>query len=430
MTDASRSFLLESPERLERLRRVIATALAGNDFYAGRLRDAGLDASVESLAAFTDRMPFTTKDDLVADQRTAPPYGTNLSYPPNRYTRLHQTSATSGRRPLRWLDTAEDWDWMCDGWVEVLRAAGVTPDDRMLVAFSFGPFIGLWLGFDAGTRLGCLTIPGGAMDSATRLKVLLEHRATVLCCTPTYALRLGEVARTEGIDLSTCDVRAIVVGGEPGASVPGTRERMKDLWPTAHLFDHYGMTEIGPATYQCPQCPGAVHVLDSLLCEIIDPETGAALPTGDDRPGELVMTTLGRAGSPVLRYRTGDLARALPIERCACGRTTLQLAGGVIGRADDMVVIRGVNLYPSVVDEIVRSVEGVSEYRVEIDTRPALADVLVTVEADETLADPDAVCSGVQAAFRDTYSLRIRATAVAAGTLPRFELKARRWIKQ
>lgn len=287
MTHPSSSSGATTAARLERLRAVIGTLLEGNGFYGERLRAAGVDASIESLEAFSARMPFTTKNDLVADQRDNPPYGTNLSYPLDRYARLHQTSATSGRRPLRWLDTPEDWAWMCDGWVEVLRAAGVTANDTMLVAFSFGPFIGLWLGFDAARRLGCLTIPGGAMDSVTRLRVLLEHRATALCCTPTYALRLGEVARDEGVDLAESAVRAIVVGGEPGASVPGTRDRMKALWPTAHLYDHYGMTEIGPATYQCPERPDAVHVLDSLLCEIVDPETGATRDPGDETPGEL-----------------------------------------------------------------------------------------------------------------------------------------------
>ena len=370
--------------RLAALRTVIGTARGGNRFYAERLRGAGVDETIESLEAFCARMPFTTKADLAEDQAAAPPYGTNLSYGIERYARLHQTSSTSGQRPLRWLDTPEDWAWMTDGWVQVLEAAGATASDRVLVAFSFGPFIGLWLGFDAAKTIGCLTIPGGAMDSANRLRILLEHEATVLCCTPTYALRLGEVARDTGVDLGGSSVRSIVVGGEPGASVSGTRRRMKDLWPTAHLYDHYGMTEIGPATYQCPERPDAVHVLDSLLCEVIDPDSGAPVDPADGVAGELVFTTLGRAGSPVLRYRTGDLARPLPLTTCACGRRTLQLEGGVIGRADDMVVVRGVNMYPSVVDEIVRGVPGITEYRVEIDTSPALPEIHVQIEPDDT----------------------------------------------
>ncbi len=297
------------------------------------------------------------------------------------------------------------------------------------MAFSFGPFIGLWMAFDAATRMGCLAIPGGGMNSATRLKVILANRATVLCCTPTYALRLGEVAREEGFDLTEADVRAIVVGGEPGGSVPAMRGRIEELWSTARVFDHYGMTEVGPVTFQCAERTDAVHVLDdSFLCEVIDLATARPQPAGAAEPGELVLTTLGRTGSPVLRYRTGDLVRPLPRSSCACGRTTLQFSGGIIGRADDMVLVRGVNLFPSAVDQIVRSVRGVAEYRVDIDTEPALTEIRLLVEPEPTCPDPDDLCGMLARAFRDAYNLRIPVTAVPRGELPRFELKSGRWI--
>ena len=165
-------------------------------------------------------MPFTTKSELVADQSAHPPFGTNLTSPLARYTRFHQTSGTTGH-PLRWLDTPESWSALVDNWVQIYAAAGVCAGDRVYYAFSFGPFVGFWLAFDAGQRIGALCIPGGGLSSAGRLRAIIENQATVLCCTPTYALRLAEAAREEGINLAESKVRVIIVAGEPGGSVPG-----------------------------------------------------------------------------------------------------------------------------------------------------------------------------------------------------------------
>lgn len=415
--------------QLAQLRELIPVLRESNPFYRDRLRKAGLDGSLASLDEFTTRMPFTTKAELAEDQESHPPYGTNLTYPLERYTRLHQTSSTTGK-PLRWLDTPESWDWMLDGWIKVLEAEGVSKQDRLFAAFSFGPFIGFWLGYEAAQRLGCLVIPGGAMNSATRLRAILANDVTVLCCTPTYAIRLGEVAREEHIDLSTSCVRTIIVGGEPGGSLPATRRRIESLWSGATVFDHHGMTEIGPATHQCPQRPGVLHLLDwSLLSEYIDPETGAALKPGSGEVGELIVTTLGRTGSPLLRYRTGDLVRPGPIGRCECGLYESTLEGGIIGRADDMIFVRGVNLYPSAVDEIIRSRSGIAEYRVEISEDRGLTELRVLIEPEAECADPDGLKHEVSEAFQNVFNLRIPIDIVAADSLPRFELKARRWVR-
>ncbi len=205
--------------QLESLSELIATLRDQNPFYGTRIKSAGLGDRLASLDEFSARMPLTTKADLAADQDAHPPYGTNLTYPLERYTRLHQTSSTTGR-PLRWLDTPESWQWMLDGWIVVLRAEGVTPADRLFAAFSFGPFIGFWLGYEAAQRMGCLVIPGGAMSSVTRLRAILANSVTVLCCTPTYAMHLAEVASVEGIDLKASKVRVIIVAGEPGGTPP------------------------------------------------------------------------------------------------------------------------------------------------------------------------------------------------------------------
>jgi phenylacetate-CoA ligase len=394
-----------------------------NAFYEAKLGQAGVEAAVESLDAFHVNCPFTTKLELAADHAEHPPFGSNLTFPVERYTRTHQTSGTSGA-PMQWLDTPENWQWMIDNWCDIFRAAGVSGDDRIFFAFSFGPFIGFWLAFEAGEALGALSIPGGGLSSAARLRAIFNHRANVLCCTPTYALRLAEVAEAEEFDLAQSPVRTIVVAGEPGGSIPATRARIEEAWPGATVFDHHGMTEVGPVTYQCPAQAGVLHVLEqAYLAEIIDPETTEPIGTGES--GELVLTTLGRHGSPLIRYRTGDLVTAAE-PPCACGRLDLALRGGIHGRVDDMVVVRGVNVYPSAVEEIVRSAGGVAEYRVTIRHNESLIEMSVEVEP-ETGGD-SALAKRLAKAFQESLSLRVPVTLVEPGTLPRFELKAKRWL--
>src|SRR5687767_1234873 len=273
--------------QLSSLNTLLRTLAESNPFYGPRIQTAGLANGISALEEFRAKMPFTTKQNLVDDRERNPPYGTNLTYPIDRYTRFSQTSGTTGV-PMRWLDTPESWDWMVDNWMEVLRAAGVGQGDRIFFAFSFGPFIGFWLAFEAGGKLGALCIPGGGMSSAARLQTILDNRATVVCCTPTYAMRLAEVAREEGIDLGASDVRRLVVAGEPGASIPGTRSRIQSGWPGSTVFDHHGMTEVGPVSYECPSRPGVLHILEpAFLAEVIDPEWGE--PAAE---GELVLTSL------------------------------------------------------------------------------------------------------------------------------------------
>jgi phenylacetate-CoA ligase len=412
--------------QLEQLRSLLVELLPGNRFYARKLSAAGVAFDVASLGDFSRRFPFTTKPELVEDQGANPPFGTNLAYPLDRYTRFHQTSGTYGA-PLRWLDTPESWEALLDNWTEIYRAAGVSRDDRVYFAFSFGPFIGFWTAFEAAARLGALCLPGGGLSSAGRLRAILDNGATVLCCTPTYAVRLAEVAAGEGFDLHRSRVRTIIVAGEPGGSIPSVRARIEQLWPGARVFDHHGMTEVGPVTYECPARPCVLHVIESAYyAEIIDPETGNARLPGE--AGELVLTTLNRVGSPLLRYRTGDVVKADP-EPCACGRPEMALAGGILGRTDDMLVVRGVNLFPGAVEELIRAADGVSEYRVRVNTERALAELSVQIEPGPDCRDAAALAAQLEKSFQTQFALRVPVTAVAPGELPRFEMKARRWVR-
>ncbi len=413
--------------QLERLRTLVEKWVPSNRFYTRKFQAAGLIFEVASLADFSARFPFTTKQELVADQSAHPPYGTNLTFPLERYTRFHQTSGTTGT-PLRWLDTPENWEWMVESWMNIFTAAEVGAHDKIYFAFSFGPFIGFWLAFDAGQKIGALCIPGGGLSSEARLKAIIENQPSVLCCTPTYALRLAEVAARENFPLEKSFVRKIVVAGEPGGSIPAIRDRLETLWPGAKVFDHHGMTETGPVTYECPAQPGVLHVLESAyFAEIVNPQTGTAVLPGEK--GELVLTTLGRIGSPVFRYRTGDLVQAGEGARCVCGRNDLALRGGILGRVDDMFTVRGVNVHPSAVEDVLRRFQEIAEFQATVKVESSLAELSLAIEADAAFADSKDLARRIEKDLQMTFNLRIPVSIVAPGTLPRFEMKAKRWVR-
>jgi phenylacetate-CoA ligase len=391
--------------RFENMRAVLAKS---NPFYADRLK----------IARDLTDLPFTLKQDLVDDQAQHPPYGTNLTYPVENYIRIHQTSGTSGK-PILWLDTQESWDWWLQCWAEVFGGAGVRAGDRVYVAFSFGPFIGFWAAFEAAQRMGVTVISGGGQSTEQRLHSILEREATVLVCTPTYALRLADVAREHGMDMSQSSIRVTVHAGEPGASIPETRKRIQEAFG-AKTFDHVGMTEMGAYGFECEAQAGLHINEDEFIAEMIDPET--LLPVNAGEKGELVLTNLGRIGMPLIRYRTGDLG-LLSREPCVCGRTWGRLIGGVLGRADDMITIRGINVFPSAIENIVRRHPQIVEFAIEVHRQREMHELRLKVEIKGT-AD-----SVIERLLQEiSTDLRIRATIelVEAGTLPRFELKSRR----
>jgi len=400
MPGSSTSFLDRTrSDQLARLRSRLPAVLGSNPFQRQRLHDVGGWDDFE-------RLPLTTKADLIADQEAHPPFGTNLTYPIDRYVRLHQTSGSSGTRPLRWLDDPESWNWWRRIWAEhVYRSAGVTRQDRVFLAFSFGPFIGFWSAFGGAEELGALGISGGGMTTEQRIRTMVEVGATVLCCTPTYALRMAEVAREIGVDLAASPLRVTVHAGEPGASIPSTRTAIEAGLGVV-CFDHTGMTELGPTGVSCSQRDG-VHLIESqFIFEEVD--------------GELVATNLGRWGSPLIRYRTGDRVE-LSWEPCSCGSPFVKVVGGLRGRLDDMFTVRGVNLYPSQVEDVVRRHPEVVEFVIEHRRVRQMDEVTLVLETDG--ASP---MERLSADLRQALGVRIDCREVPRGTLPRAELKALR----
>jgi phenylacetate-CoA ligase len=392
----------------ERLSSGLSELREANPFYRAKL---------PARASGLGDLPFTTKNELSEDQAGRPPFGTNLTYPIERYVRLHQTSGTTGR-PLRILDTSESWEWWRGCWQPIYGAAGVTAHDRIFFAFSFGPFVGFWSAFAGAERLGALCLTGGAMTTTERVAAIMATEATVLLCTPTYALRLAEAAREEGVDLSRSALRVSIHAGEPGASIPATRERIEDELGL-EAYDHTGATEVGAYGFSCSARDG-VHINESdFIVEVLDMRTGEARDEGE---GELVLTNLGRWGMPVIRYRTGDRVTAVR-GLCSCGRTLVKLAGGIAGRVDDMVTVRGVNVFPSAIEAIVRRFDQVGEYRIALARVREMDELRCTIEAPADVADR------IAGAIHRELGIRCAVETVAPGTLPRFEMKAKRFNK-
>ena len=398
--------------QVNRLNEMLEAILPGNRFYAEKL--AGLKWPIESLGGLAE-VPFTYKEEL-SGSSDEEHLAANLTYPLERYTRLHRTSGTHGR-PLVVLDTAQDWRWWIDTWQFVLDAAEIDDQDRVMMAFSFGPFVGFWSAFDAVVKRGALVLPGGGMSTLARLELTQNIRATALFCTPSYALHLAEVAGENQIDVAALDVRRLVVAGEPGGSVPATRARIENAW-NAKVTDHSGASEVGPWGFADARGRG-LHVIESeFIAEFLSVQTGGA--AGEGELAELVLTTLGRYGSPVLRYRTGDLVR--PTWNAQGPNRFVLLENGVLGRVDDMMIIRGVNVFPSSLEQILHSFPEIVEHRI-IARRVGQMDAL-SIEIEDRLNDPERVARELQLRL----GLKVDVRCVELGSLPRFEGKGRRFV--
>jgi phenylacetate-CoA ligase len=371
---------------------LLELVLARNPFHQARLTG--------------DEIPPLTKQELVADQAAHPPYGTNLTYPLDRYVAMHQTSGTTGP-PLRVLDTAEDWAWWRTCLARTFERIGIGALDRVALAFSFGPHVHFWATKEGLQEVGAMAIVTGGMTSAQRLQTIAETEATALACTPTYALRLHEVAVEQRMEGALDSIEKVVCTGEPGGSLPAVKAAIEEAFG-AQVYDHAGSTEAGPYAYPCTH--GGLHIDEAQFAyEIVD--------------GELLVTPLGRTGFPVLRYRTGDVVLNTD-ERCPGGHDDRWLPGGIVGRTDDMVVIRGMNVYPSAVEEAVRSVSGSGEFRITFYSEPGgMDEVKLEVELDDGSS-----ARRLQDVMRHQLGLRIRIVPVAPGVLPRSENKSRRVV--
>lgn len=411
-----------------RLARLVERAWHTSPFHRRLLDEAGVRP--EDVRGIDDlaRLPFTTRDGWMANQAEKPPYGDMLARPPETAIRYHTTSGTSGRTPLRVLDGRADWKWISECWCYAFHGFGVRPGDRVFFAFSYGTFIGFWGAHYATEKMGCLVLPSGNQTTTQRVELIDELAATVVCATPTYALRLAQEGVSLGIDLAAGSVQRLILSGEPAGSIPATKRMIEEQWG-AKAADTAGMTEIGTImVFECAHQPGGTHIIeDHYIEEVIDPATGDPVDYGEQ--GERVVTSFGRGMIPLIRYRTRDLVLKVPASRCSCGRTWDIYEGGIRGRVDDMLLVRGTNVYPRAVEAIVREYPAVDEFQIHLYTADGIRDEIEVL--CEIRDGYEGQWGNIARRLREDLSthnegLKFHVQDVEARTLPRFELKARR----
>jgi phenylacetate-CoA ligase len=414
--------------QLEALRRQLTAVATGSAHYRRQWAELGWSPaelrSLDDLSA----LPFTDKAAYQAAVERDPPYGDLLAVPREQVARVHFSSGTTSRpTPVAW--TRADLDTWAELYARAAYSQGVRPGDVYQCLFSYAWFVG-GLGATAGyTRLGATVIPGGSGDTERQIDTIHRYGVTAVGGTPSFLLHLAEAARHLGTPLRYSAVRHVMVGGEPGGAVPATRAVIELEWG-ARCFDGYGCLEFQPVAWECAAQAGGHLPEDAIHAEVVDPETGTPVPDG--QAGVLVLTHLAKRATPLVRWWTGDVV-VLDRSRCACGRTHARLAGGVRGRADDMLVVRGVNVFPSAVEDVIRRVAAsASEFRIVLD--PALTDpatgyptaLRVQVEAP---GDAAGLADRLATMLRRDLSVRAFVDVLTPGTLPRTTHKAQRVVR-
>lgn len=414
--------------QLAKLRTVATWAGERSPHYQRVFAAAGF--TPDDLRTLDDlrRIPFLTRQEWMDGQEARPPYGELAVAGGEPAIRLHTTSGTTGRMPLRALDSRKDWTWAAEMWCYGMWAMGVRPGDTAYIAFGYGSFIGFWGLHYAMEKIGVLTVPGGAQPTEARVRQIVDFGATVVASTPTYALRLAQEAEKQGIDLPGSAVHTVVLSGEPAGSIPETKALIERLWG-AKAYDTAGMTEISTIfMYECSHQPGGAHIIeDHVIEEVVDPTSGE--PVGYGEMGERVVTSFGRSMIPLLRYRTADLVTKVPADTCGCGRTFDIYQGGVQGRVDDMKLVRGTNVYARAIEGIVRTYPEIEEFQVRIGREGIRDEISLVVEVPVTDAEWAGMCERLGKDLAAAHEgLRFRVERAPAGSLPRFELKAKRLV--
>ncbi|MHB8599377.1 MAG: phenylacetate--CoA ligase family protein [Ktedonobacteraceae bacterium] len=417
--------------QLLKLRRLCEWAYATTPFHQRRFDAAGFKP--EQLQTLDDirRIPFMTREEWMDSQVEKPLYGDLLATNQTNAIRYHLTSGTTGRTPIRVLDSIKDWEWINEMWCYGIWGFGVRPEDTVYFAFGYGSFIGFWGAHYACEKIGALVIPGGAQTTDGRIKQIIEMGVTTVCSTPTYALHMAQKAREMGIDIAKeGKVNKVILSGEPAGSIPAVKHQLEEAWG-AKCGDTAGMTEVGTIMiFECSHQPGGTHIIeDHYIEEVLNPYTDE--PVGYGELGERVVTSFGRGFIPVIRYRTKDMVMRVPASTCTCGRTWDIYDGGIRGRWDDMKLIRGTNVYPRAVEAIIREYNAIDEFQIYIWRREDLQDeITIRVEITPDYASEWEVMQ--QKLSKDLSNshegLRFNIELMNHGDLPRFELKAKRLV--
>ncbi|HEY8200769.1 MAG TPA: AMP-binding protein [Actinomycetota bacterium] len=408
-----------------KLRAQLEYAYRASAFYREKWDAAGADPAKLTNLADLARFPVLRKEELRAEQGAHPPFGRYLCVPRHEVLRIHGTSGTTGR-PTAFGISRADWRRIAEAHARIMWGAGVRPSDTIFFGSFFGLYLGGWGAIVGGERLGATCFPFGAgVPGQTRQAVewLKEMHPSAFYGTPSYALRIAEVAHEIGYDPRDFGLRTLFFSGEPGAGIPATKHQIEETFG-GRCIDMGSMAEMTPwmTNGECAERTGMHLWLDIVYTELVDAETGEPVGPGD--VGVPVYTHLERDSQPMIRLWSGDLSRYTD-DPCPCGRTYPRLPDGLFGRADDMLVIRGENVYPSAIEEAVRSAGCQGEFRVVVSRESALDDLLVRAEANPD-GDPESLAGALDGAIKAKIGLRARIEVVEAGSLERTEFKSRR----
>jgi len=421
------------PEELEKLqlkkfRRIVRWAYEKSRFHRALYKDAGLEPDDIRSMEDVRRVPKVEKAMMRTIQCKDPfPYGDALCVPLDEVTEFRQTSGTTGQ-PIYQPDTWQDWEWWSECWSTLLWAQGYRPHDRVFLPFGYNVFVAFWAGHYASEKIGCETVPGGVLDTKSRILKIQELKATAMMATPTYVLGMADTARKMSLDpASDLEIRKITCAGEPGALVPATKKRIEEAWG-AKVFDHAGATEIGAWGFECVCQPGGLHINEAkFLAELEDVETGEPIKE-PGRRGKLVITAFDRYAQPCIRFDSKDIIE-FSDQKCDCGRTFKIAAGGVVGRSDDITKVKGVLLAPSAIEDVVRSFPEIGdEFEVVVDKRGDVDHILLKIEVTKDAASSvDELRGKLLTELRLKTNLGYEIQVYDWGTLPRYEVKAKRF---
>jgi phenylacetate-CoA ligase len=415
--------------QVKKFRRIMAWAYEHSKFHRRLYEEAGVEPGDIRTMEDVAKVPKVEKSMMREIQKKEPyPYGDMLCVPLEEVTEFRQTSGTTGQ-PVYQPDTWQDWEWWAEAWAYILYAQGYRASDRVFIPFGYNIFVAFWAGHYGAEKVGCEVVPGGVLNTEARILKMQELKATAMMATPTYVLGMADTARKKlGIDpAKDLTIERITCAGEPGASIPATKKRMEEAWG-AKVYDHIGATEIGAWSYECQEQPGGLHVNEGLfLVQLEDTETGEIIED-PGKPGKMVITAFDRIAQPCIRFDSKDII-VWHEDRCGCGRTYRMIRGGVIGRADDITKVKGVLLAPTAIEEVVRGIPELSdEYEVTVTKKGDTDDISLKVELQpEAEGRKDQVLTILNDHLRVKTNLRYNISFHAYGSLPRYDVKARRF---
>jgi len=413
--------------QFKKFKRILEWGYNNSKLYRQIYDEAGFHPDDVKTWEDITKVPTLQKEHYRTAQAKEPwPYGDSLCVPPEKVTEYRQTSGTTGQ-PVYQPDTWQDWEWQSESWSYILWAQGFRNTDRVFIPFGYNVFTAYWNGHYAAEKVGCEVVPGGILNTEERLLKMKELRATAMMATPTYVLGMAETCRKKlETDPKELSIDRVLCAGEPGASVPATKQRMEEAWG-AKVYDHVGATEIGGWSYECTSQPGGLHVNEGFfLVELIDIETGEHIEE-PNRTGKIVITTFDRLAQPCIRFDSKDVS--MWGDFCECGRTYRVLKGGIQGRTDHITKVKGVLFSPVSVEEVVRSMPQLGdEYELIVYKKGDIDQVALKVELlPEAASQEEKVLHELNWQLRLKTNLAFKIEFHPFGSLPRYEVKARRF---